>query len=371
MTPLPQYPWQRVSIDFLGPFNTGDYAMVLSDNYSRFPVVEIIRSTATTTVVPRLDKIFAEFGIPQTLMSDNGPPFNGQPFADFATRLGFRHRKITPLHPMANGEAERFMRTLGKAIRTAQMNINTPWQREIHTFLRNYRSTQHSTTGECPATLMFQRTMRVKLPSIETTEHPSRAAIANRNDLAKSKMKQYADNRRKAHPTRIAIGDTVIVRQTRRTKMDATYNPTPYVVHKINGSMITARRDNHLITRNAAMFKVITKQHVPTDISPEITLERLRQRVHAPRLVPPLVRALPERTHVPIATPQNPDIMPSTPMYNSPNVSTPQPTTTDVPTQTNRYPQRVRSPPKRYGAWATLITTHRPIIPQQFTVNAR
>jgi hypothetical protein len=282
MTILPDYPWQKVSIDFLGPFNTGHYVMVLTDNYSRYPAVEVIRSTAASTVVPRLDKTFAEFGIPHTLLSDNGPPFNGHEFAAFATRLGFRHRKITPLHPIANGEAERFMRTLGKAIRTAQLDLDRPWTEAVHTFLRNYRATPHSTTGQCPATLMFQRPIQVKLPSLEQSAHPSRAGIALRNDAAKAKMKSYADSHRHARHTIISIGDTVLVRQQRRTKMDAAYNPTPYVVHAIKGSMITARCGDHYITRDISMFKVIAKQFVPNITTPEQALERLRTQVLAP-----------------------------------------------------------------------------------------
>ena len=53
------------------------------------------------------------------LKSDNGPPFTSLEFKKFAEYLGFQHRRVTPCWPKANGEAERFMRTLGKAIRTA------------------------------------------------------------------------------------------------------------------------------------------------------------------------------------------------------------------------------------------------------------
>ena len=63
-------------------------------------------------VIPNIDKIFAMFGTPDVLKSDNGPPFNGQDFAKFANVLGFKHRKVTPLWPRANGEVERFVKTL-------------------------------------------------------------------------------------------------------------------------------------------------------------------------------------------------------------------------------------------------------------------
>ena len=47
--------------------------------------------------------------MPQVVKSDNGPPFNGHEFAQFADYLGFKHRRVTPLWPEANGEVERFM----------------------------------------------------------------------------------------------------------------------------------------------------------------------------------------------------------------------------------------------------------------------
>ncbi|KAK3751933.1 hypothetical protein QZH41_013886, partial [Actinostola sp. cb2023] len=118
MSTLPSGPWKELSMDF-AELPTGDYLLVLIDDYSRFPMVEIIKSTSSRTVIPCLDKIFSEYGIPEMLRSDNGPPFNGNAFREFANYLGFLHRKITPYWPRANGEAERFMRTIKKAVNAA------------------------------------------------------------------------------------------------------------------------------------------------------------------------------------------------------------------------------------------------------------
>ena len=64
-TKLPDYPWQKVSIDFCRPFASGDYLLVVIDDYSRFPEVEIIRTTSARVTISRLDKIFAVHGIPE------------------------------------------------------------------------------------------------------------------------------------------------------------------------------------------------------------------------------------------------------------------------------------------------------------------
>lgn len=121
MTEIPDEPWSRVSADFCGPFPTREYLLVVIDDHSRYPVVEVLRSTSARSVIPLFDKMFSLFGIPEELKTDNGPPFQSFEFRQFAEQLGFKHHRITPLWPKANGEAERFMRTLGKAIRTAHI----------------------------------------------------------------------------------------------------------------------------------------------------------------------------------------------------------------------------------------------------------
>ena len=72
MTPLPNEPWEQVSIDFCEV--AGYYFLVVIDDYSRFPEMEIVHSTSAKAVIPKLDRIFAAYGVPQVVKSDNGPP---------------------------------------------------------------------------------------------------------------------------------------------------------------------------------------------------------------------------------------------------------------------------------------------------------
>jgi len=101
MTPLPSGPWEQVSIDFCEV--AGHYVLVVVDDYSRFPEIEIVHSTSAKAVIPKLDRIFAAYGVPQVVKSDNGPPFNGGEFAQFAKYIGFKHRKVSPLWPRRTG----------------------------------------------------------------------------------------------------------------------------------------------------------------------------------------------------------------------------------------------------------------------------
>jgi len=75
MIPLPSAPWKEVVVDFAGPFPSGDYIMVVTDEISCFPEVEILTSTSAKVVIPKLDAIVARQGILDVLKNDNGPPF--------------------------------------------------------------------------------------------------------------------------------------------------------------------------------------------------------------------------------------------------------------------------------------------------------
>ena len=274
MSPLPKGPWQELSVDFK-ELSTGGYLLVVTDDYTRYPLVDVIQTVSFRVVEPRLNKMFAEFGIPEVLRSDNGPPFNGKDFAHFAQTLGFKHRKVTPLWPRANGEVERFMRTVKKTIEAAKVE-HRPWKEELCDLLRNYRATPHTSTGISPATALFGRQLRTKLPEVTLT-HVEDIDIRDRDNAAKQRMKQYADDKRYVKPSNISEGDAVLVQRDPSHKKSTTpYDPRPYTVSQCKGSMVTATRDDKEITRNSSFYKKdqprVIKQEVDSDDDePEIT----------------------------------------------------------------------------------------------------
>lgn len=83
MSPLPTAPWKEISFDFAEIPNK-EYLLLITDDYSSYPVVETVKSTAATTVIPKLDKVFLEFGVPDVVKPDTGPPFNSKDFTAFA-----------------------------------------------------------------------------------------------------------------------------------------------------------------------------------------------------------------------------------------------------------------------------------------------
>ena len=134
MTPMPDYPWLKIAVDFAGPFPTGEYLLVATDEASQYPEVEVIKSTAAKEEKPALEKLLATHGIPEEIKSDNGPPFNGAEFHWFSEEKGFIHRRVTPLWPESNGQAENLVKTMNKSTVTSHLD-GKDWRPEIYVFL--------------------------------------------------------------------------------------------------------------------------------------------------------------------------------------------------------------------------------------------
>ena len=255
MSELPKSKWTDLSADFYGPLPTGELLLVIIDDYSRFPTVEIVHSTSANTTIAAFDRVLSQYSIPDVVKTDNGPPFNSVQFAKYAEHMGFKHRKITPLWPSSNAECERFMRTLGKALRIAHQEGKN-WKQEMHSFLRAYRTTPHSTTGVSPHELLFNSKPRTRIPEYNLERSTvDNNIVRKRDDEAKAKMKTYADNRNKAKESKLEIGDIVLVRQEKKNKMSSFFDPIPFRVVEVKGSMITAARRDKTITRNSSFFK--------------------------------------------------------------------------------------------------------------------
>ena len=223
-TSMPKRPWNVLHVDFYGPLPSNDYLLLVIDRYSRFPEVEVVRSTKASVVIPKLDKIFAVHEIPDILKSDNGPPFNVDDYKQYLRTLGFKPEFSAPLWPQGNAQVERFMQPLGKALKTAKIE-GRPWKQELNRFLLQYRTTPHCTTSVPPAELLFNRQVQGKLPILQRKNIVNRHKEARENeDIRQKYNKRCANERRNARESGIRVGDHVLVKQPRANKLTPNFN---------------------------------------------------------------------------------------------------------------------------------------------------
>ena len=241
-TEMPSKPWSSLHMDLCGPFPSGESVLVVIDAYSRFPEVDILKSTTAPSIINKLDRTFSTHGFPDSVTSDNGPQFACHEMADYFSQRGIKHHHVTPLWPQANGLVESFMKPLNKTIRTARAQGQV-WQKELPKFLLNYRTTPHTTTKVAPVQLLFNRVVNNGIPAIAKPNlHPVPTQEHAKSQLCdaelKKKSKMYADIRRHEKETHIKVGDIVLLKQPKENKLSTRFSPKPYQVVAMKGHMV-------------------------------------------------------------------------------------------------------------------------------------
>ena len=194
----PSKPWKRIHIDFAGPLR-GHYYLILVDAHSKWPEVIHMTSTTSSATIRELRKIFTTFGLPEQLVSDNGPQFVSAEFSQFLKGNSIKHIKSAPYHPSTNGIAERFVQSFKRAMLT---NETLPLDQRLANFLLQYRTTVHTTTNAKPCMLLMNRQLRTRLdllrPDID-------AQVSNKQADQKISHDQHCRNRE------LMIGQRVMV----------------------------------------------------------------------------------------------------------------------------------------------------------------
>ena len=121
----------------------------------RLEVVEM-SSIMATKIIGVLCHIFATYGLPVQVVTDNGPLFVAEEFAHFLKSNGMKHIKSSQYNPSTNGLAERFVQTLKSAMKIGAADT-TGVSLCLEEFLLSYRSTPHTTTFHLPSELFLGR----------------------------------------------------------------------------------------------------------------------------------------------------------------------------------------------------------------------
>ncbi|XP_037558060.1 uncharacterized protein K02A2.6-like [Dermacentor silvarum] len=159
-TPLPERPWQVVGTHLL--HHEGRNYIVAVDYYSRFFELEELCGTQTKHVVQFLSNLFARYGIPDILRSDNGPQYSSLEFLQFMSSWGVRHVTSSPHYAQSNGEAERAVQTAKNIIREST---------NVAEGLLAHRATP-GPEGYSPAELLMGRKLKTNVPTLPETLEP-------------------------------------------------------------------------------------------------------------------------------------------------------------------------------------------------------
>ncbi|XP_064485936.1 uncharacterized protein K02A2.6-like [Ornithodoros turicata] len=202
--------WQRVHVDYA--LKDGVNLLVLVDAYSKWVEVFCMNTTTTTSTLKRLDALFASYGYPEELVTDNGPQFASEEFQEFLRQRGIRHTRTPPYHAASNGAAERLVRTTKTALfkevlEDRIMGAKRTVQERINNFLMSYRNTPNSVTAKAPAELFLKRLPRIRLSLVKPNFASDMADRQKRNTDRRNCERGPADL--------FSVNDKVFVKTTR------------------------------------------------------------------------------------------------------------------------------------------------------------
>lgn len=109
-------------MDYAGPF-PGTMLLIVTDAFNKWIVENITHTSTSAATIAILDELFATYGLPNTVATDNSTCFSSTEFKEFLTNVGVKYHKFTaPHNPSTNGQAERSVQSIKNAMKSMGSN---------------------------------------------------------------------------------------------------------------------------------------------------------------------------------------------------------------------------------------------------------
>jgi len=199
------WPFAQWGMDIVGPFPIGraqkKFILVAVDYFTKWVEAEALANITARQVHSFVWRnIICRFGLPHTIIMDNGRQFIDKKLRDFYKQVGIRHVTSSVEHPQTNGQAEAMNKVIVAELKERLGEAKGAWVDELPQVLWAYRCTPHGTTGESPFNLTYgtdamlpvevgEPTLRREMQDLEvncgrmreeldwTTERRERAAV--------------------------------------------------------------------------------------------------------------------------------------------------------------------------------------------------
>jgi len=198
-------PWERLGVDITGPHPKSSrghiYILTVIDYFTKWADAFPIRNQEASTVAKVLvERVFAYFGTPLQILTDQGSNFQSELFVELLKRLEVDQVKTSPYKPSTNGLIERFHRTLNSILGKVVSRAQREWDEWLPYALAAYRATVHETTNFSPNFMVLGRENRLPIdlvygapesgPSYESED----GFVARRQQLFRECYRLVRDN---------------------------------------------------------------------------------------------------------------------------------------------------------------------------------
>jgi RNase H-like domain found in reverse transcriptase/Reverse transcriptase (RNA-dependent DNA polymerase)/Integrase zinc binding domain/Integrase core domain len=266
-TPMPKSAWDFLALDY---YSTEDplslKILVMQDYYSKYVKLTFVKSTDTKGATEFLEKAFDDEGMPSRIITDNGPPFQGDEFVNWCKSRKIKVTKSTPALPRANGMIERFMQSLSRVLRALKTNGNlttTNAFKAVKLLVFTYNRRPHSVTERTPFSLLKGRESSDIFPAASndqvSQEYEELEPVVTHKQL---EGKRYMDKYAHAKDVEVSVGDEVAIKNVSKSKLDSNFKPVWYKVVEKKGTELTLELGGKFTKRNANHVVKRPKQQI-------------------------------------------------------------------------------------------------------------
>lgn len=254
-----------------------------------------MEQTRAADTIRALRDIFSRFGLPFTMVTDNGPQFSSYEFKLFTDSNGIKHIYSPTYSPKSNGCAERLVgtwkRSMKKTFETCKdLDLNNA------KFLINYRNTPNTVTGIAPAVRLFNRTLRSRLHQLRPSDRQIREGLHAEREEKVIEGRRSERKFEESEPVWAQIND------------DKVWHPATITKEYPNSPMYDLSYKNRIIKKHADHLKkrivpVMTKQPITEDekqvlryrYADGVNQDELRTADKQPQETPMVVVRTPEK----------------------------------------------------------------------------
>lgn len=199
---IPTRQWAKVAVDLF--VCNGQNYLIIVDYYSGFWEIEHLDSTVSSHVIRKMKMHFACYGIPDVVMSDNGPQFASEEYKRFSKMWKFELITSSPHHPRSNGKAENAVRAAKRLMMKAKKDGS-----DVYLALFDYRNTPTQGLDTSPVQRLMSRRTKTLLPTTARLLQPQIPDGQHEKILSnQERQAKYYDRRARTLPD-LKPGDTV------------------------------------------------------------------------------------------------------------------------------------------------------------------
>jgi transposase InsO family protein len=157
--PLTSRPWERISLDYVGPLVTSarghKHVLMLVDHHTGFILAKPVAGVDAAELAEYLFfDVFPHYGYPDCILTDLGSSFTSALLQTLMDVYGVRKLNTTPYHPQGNGRTERTNASFIDMLRKCAADNNSDWDLLVSQLQYVYNVSPHKTLKLCPFVLL-------------------------------------------------------------------------------------------------------------------------------------------------------------------------------------------------------------------------